>query len=296
MTWPSDLTKANFDAGTDDPKQARSEFAANVDKVNQLLAHFSALAQTFVADTTAGAMRATIDAQQLIASLTTETAPATGDLIGIRDISAGADRGMTLANMLKVINGLSEDSNPDSSADFVATYDASGGAAKKVKLINLSAGLTFGTAVGPSGTATGFTGLPSGLNQIELTVSNVSTNGTSPLLVQIGDGGGYETSGYTSAVTVNNPTGNNVTRPTNGFQVTETNAANRQWFGRIVLSRINFNSWVMSGILDGGANDTGSMHTSSGGKTLSGTLDRIRLTTAGGVDIFDAGTINIMHQ
>lgn len=33
-----------------------------------------------------------------------------------------------------------------------------------------------------------------------------------------------------------------------------------------------------------------------GGKTLSGTLDRVRITTVNGTDTFDAGTINIMYE
>jgi hypothetical protein len=34
----------------------------------------------------------------------------------------------------------------------------------------------------------------------------------------------------------------------------------------------------------------------SGSKTLSGTLDRVRITTVNGTDTFDAGTINIMYE
>jgi hypothetical protein len=34
----------------------------------------------------------------------------------------------------------------------------------------------------------------------------------------------------------------------------------------------------------------------SGKKTLSGTLDRVRITTVNGTDAFDAGTINIMYE
>ena len=34
----------------------------------------------------------------------------------------------------------------------------------------------------------------------------------------------------------------------------------------------------------------------AGLKTLSGTLDRIRITTVNGTDTFDAGSINIMYE
>jgi hypothetical protein len=34
----------------------------------------------------------------------------------------------------------------------------------------------------------------------------------------------------------------------------------------------------------------------SGSKTLSGTLDRVRITTVNGTDTFDAGSINILYE
>ena len=41
---------------------------------------------------------------------------------------------------------------------------------------------------------------------------------------------------------------------------------------------------------------TGSSMTGGGTKTLGGVLDRIRLTTVGGTDTFDAGSINILYE
>jgi hypothetical protein len=34
----------------------------------------------------------------------------------------------------------------------------------------------------------------------------------------------------------------------------------------------------------------------TGDVTLSGTLDRLRVTTVGGTDTFDAGTVNILYE
>jgi hypothetical protein len=34
----------------------------------------------------------------------------------------------------------------------------------------------------------------------------------------------------------------------------------------------------------------------TGSKSLSGTLDRIRITTVNGTDTFDAGSINILYE
>jgi hypothetical protein len=76
--------------------------------------------------------------KHLLASLdiiggTSETAIATNDTLPIYDLSATANRRMLLSDILKVINALTEDTSPDSSADYVMSYDGSASAVKKVK-------------------------------------------------------------------------------------------------------------------------------------------------------------------
>jgi len=75
-----------------------------------------------------------------ISALTANTAPAVTDLTVMVDDPAGTPltQKITLSDLLKVINGLTEDTNPDESADFILTYDTSAGAAKKVKPSNLA--------------------------------------------------------------------------------------------------------------------------------------------------------------
>lgn len=65
------------------------------------------------------------------------TAPAIDDLLPIYDTSATANKKIALSDLFLVINSLTEDTSPSSSADFAVTYDASAAAAKKVKLSNL---------------------------------------------------------------------------------------------------------------------------------------------------------------
>lgn len=91
-----------------------------------------------VLTTSAGATIATFDPLQSVASGTVDinglsalTAPATADELPIYDASAAANKKITLENMLKVINSLTEDTAPDMAADFLLTYDASAGAVKK---------------------------------------------------------------------------------------------------------------------------------------------------------------------
>ncbi len=57
MTWPAAQVKTNVDSAADDPKLARSDFAANVDKFNQLQAHVTSFMQTFLNRATAALAR-----------------------------------------------------------------------------------------------------------------------------------------------------------------------------------------------------------------------------------------------
>jgi hypothetical protein len=66
--------------------------------------------------------------------------------------------------------------------------------------------------------------------------------------------------------------------------------------GHILITNVSGNIFVASGVI--GQNPTASNPNtaSSGSVTLSGTLDRIRITTVNGTDTFDAGSINILYE
>jgi hypothetical protein len=71
-------------------------------------------------------------ASTVISGATAETSPAVDDLLLLSDTSASTVDKITLENMLKVVNGLTEDTSPDKSSDFLLSYDASSSAPKKV--------------------------------------------------------------------------------------------------------------------------------------------------------------------
>lgn len=75
---------------------------------------------------------------------TSETAIATDDTLPLYDLSATANRRMLVSDFLKVLNALTEDTTPDSSADYAMTYDGSASAVKKVLLSNLPGRLPRG--------------------------------------------------------------------------------------------------------------------------------------------------------
>ena len=156
--------------------------------------------------------------------------------------------------------------------------------------------ISSGTAVAStSGTSIDFTGIPSWVKRITVMFNGVSTNGTSPVQIQIGDSGGIETTNYLGTG-VYQITGTNATSMSSGFLIessTNTSAAAvRNGFATIVL--LSNNIWSFVGNF--GRSDNGSVISGYGGKTLSDILDRVRITTVNGTDTFDAGTINILYE
>ena len=71
--------------------------------------------------------------ETLHGSLAAETAPAVDDELFLYDLSVTTVDKITLANLLKVVNALTEDASPQS-VDFLMTYDASASAVKKLAL------------------------------------------------------------------------------------------------------------------------------------------------------------------
>ena len=149
--------------------------------------------------------------------------------------------------------------------------------------------ITSGTAVAStSGTSIDFTGIPSWAKRVTIMFSGVSTNNTSSIIVQIGTSGGIETSGYLSGCVANS----NGTATT-GF-IVSTQAATTVNHGAMQISSFGSNSWISSSAI--GYSDANGGAAAGGSKTLSATLDRVRITTVSGTATFDAGSINILYE
>ena len=156
--------------------------------------------------------------------------------------------------------------------------------------------ITSGTAVAStSGTSIDFTGIPSTVKRITVMFSGVSTNGTSINLIQIGDSGGIENTGYSGVGTsITSTPGVIVAAQTAGFGIGGNNSAANTKNGDAVLTMLTGNTWTINGQFAFG-NEARTDFT-AGSKTLSGTLDRVRITTVNGTDTFDAGSINILYE
>jgi len=156
--------------------------------------------------------------------------------------------------------------------------------------------LVSGTAVAStSGTSIDFTGIPSWVKRITVMFSGVSVSGTSSWLVQIGDSGGIENTGYTSSAFIIATVGSNGINSTAGYVIFSDTAA-YAFSGKMMIDNITSNTWVSSHTLGSGTSLTGLTGFGGGSKSLSATLDRVRITTVNGTDTFDAGSINIMWE
>lgn len=163
----------------------------------------------------------------------------------------------------------------------------------------LSQKLTSGTAQATtSGTNKDFNDIPSWVKKITISFAGLSTNGTggAALLVQVGDSSGVKITGYVSGVAIalaGNNTGS--TSATNGFVCTTGLAGVTVVHGVVTLALVNpsTNTWAASGALGSAA---GYGYSSGGSASLSGVLDRVRITTTNGTDAFDAGSVNILYE
>lgn len=139
-----------------------------------------------------------------------------------------------------------------------------------------------------SGTAFDFT-IPAGANRITIIFDSVSLNGTDQVIVQIGDSGGIETTGYSSSS--GNRTG--VATSTSSFLAVRSGAAAEAINGHMLLTRIDGNQWVESHVSD--TQSVAEVCFGGGRKTLSAELTTVRVTRSG-TNTFDAGQVNVFSE
>jgi hypothetical protein len=144
-----------------------------------------------------------------------------------------------------------------------------------------------------SGTAFDFNSLPTGIKRITISFSNVTLSGTDDVLVQIGDSGGLETSGYVGAWGVFDNASQGVLSSSSGFLV-PIGGNTRTLCGILTLTLLDsatFN-WVASGATGLSSTLAG---VGGGAKALTAELDRVRITRSG-ADTFDGGSVNILYD
>lgn len=168
---------------------------------------------------------------------------------------------------------------PDSTSTLATTADLA------------SIGITLGTAVAStSGTAIDFTGIPSTAKRVTVMLSGVSTSGSDIVFLRLGTSSGIVTSGYLGAAV----SGSTTTNSNIGVAINAISSSAGFTGGTLTISNISGNTWVISGT----ASDyfLTRCYSIAYYLPLSGVLDRVRITTFGGTDTFDAGTINISWE
>jgi len=156
--------------------------------------------------------------------------------------------------------------------------------------------ITRGTAVAStSGTSIDFTGIPAWAKKITVMFDSVSLSATnlSNPIIQIGLTT-PESTGYVASSTYVGGTNQCATSViTNGFPISMNTTAANSFSGIATICNLSGNTWVYSGVFT-----DASLYSRFGGgtKTTSGVIDRVRITTQGGTNAFDAGSINIMYE
>jgi hypothetical protein len=147
-----------------------------------------------------------------------------------------------------------------------------------------------------SGTQINFTDIPAGVKRITVMFSGVSTNGTSLPLIQLGDSGGIENTGYLSSASYFANSNAITVNGTTGFPLAGANFAADLRNGSYIITLLDAasNLWSIFGV--SGTSNLTQTGLTGGSKSLSATLDRIRITTVNGTDTFDAGSINILYE
>lgn len=253
-----------------------------------------------------------VKSTDLSAAATVNLATSTGDLVHITGSATISSFGTMTAGVMRDIVFDSAGSVVTNSANIIIPGGASitVGAADTMRLRSEGSGIwrvmdytsasaaniQYGTLVTASGTAVDFTNIPAWVRRITIMFDTLSTNGTSLVLLRIGDSGGITTTGYVGGVGNVLAASAAAALNTTGFQFPSASASATR-SGLITLQKMTLVSnatWFASGtVVDTNGTVIGTI---SGSKTLGSDLDRLRLTMANGTDTFDGGGVNITWE
>lgn len=178
---------------------------------------------------------------------------------------------------------------PATASNYTATMPEGSGT---VVVNGVNSAIVSGTAVAStSGASIDFTSIPSWVKRITVMFVGVSNAGGNNFMVQLGDAGGIETTGYVGASINSRATGTAATTFTDSFGIRNTIGATTALQGQMTICSVGSNTWSCQAVF--GNDETATI--TGGSKILSATLDRIRITNAAS-DTFDAGSINILYE
>ena len=155
---------------------------------------------------------------------------------------------------------------------------------------------TLGTPVDTSTGAASYsiTGIPSGVKRADILLNDVDLSGADEIVIQLGDAGGIETSGYTGSCAF---IANTVVKSlwSSSIILTTSRGASNNMSGivTLILADPATNKWTISGNI--GRTDSADMYVLAGDKSLSSELTQL-LILDDGASTFDGGTVNIQYS
>jgi len=174
---------------------------------------------------------------------------------------------------------------PVLSGSVTGTYTLAGTPTMGASLI------TAGTTVSPTAsTSIDFTSIPSWVKRITVMFYRPTTNGTSIPLIQLGTTSGIETTGYIGY------SYNPASSATSTAGATLAGQWGSTWTinGIATICLLGSNVWAIS--FTGGMTVGNTVILSGYSKTVAATLDRVRITTVNGSDVYNSGSINILYE
>jgi len=151
-------------------------------------------------------------------------------------------------------------------------------------------------------TSVDFTSIPSWVKRVTVMLSGVSLSGTDGIILQLGDSGGIEITGYVGNRFDTNDAGAiNVAAFSTAFLLTSSgggSSAGNLYSGQAILSLLDAstNTWVMNGSVSPTTTSSAArIAIFSGSKPLSSTLTQLSIGRTG-TNTFDAGSVNIMYE
>ena len=179
--------------------------------------------------------------------------------------------------------------NSDGSGATILNISPDGETIARIKQIPAKA--LSGTAVDwqPSSSD----GPPSWAKKATLVFDRLSTNGTAQILVQLGSTT-IQTTGYDSySVALTNASAIAGNAVTSGFHLFDQNAGSIR-SGRMTLQLVSAAQWISDHTL--AVSSVAAVLSGAGSVTLAGVFDRLRLTTVGGTNTFDGGSVSVIYE
>lgn len=151
------------------------------------------------------------------------------------------------------------------------------------------------TQAATSGTARTFL-VPAGLtpSRVRVTLSGISSNGTSVLNVRVGTGGSPVAVGYVGTYFSQVSGAVGALSLSTGLLIDNANATTYLEHAIIDLEHLGGNLWTFRGV--GSESSTNRVSMNNGSIPLAGAMDRVVLTAINGTDVFDGGFISVSWE